>query len=241
MSDMKISAPTALVIAAIVGAGAFAAGRSTTTRPDTMPVAESTTTHAAESASPQALPQGHPPTGGAAHGGELPSGHPPLGADTPAAPPAAAAEAASLTWTAPARWQKAPNPSAMRLATYMVPRAAGDMEDAELSVTQVGGSVDANAERWVGQFGEEGKKTAKREKKKVAGLDVTIVEVEGTYTGGMGPGAGPEKGWALLGAIVETPGMPHFFKLTGPSKSVKAARAEMEQLLSSMKTGAPKP
>jgi hypothetical protein len=47
----------------------------------------------------------------------------------------------------------------------------------------------------------------------------------------MGKDRGDASGWALLGAVVATPGMPHFFKLTGPAKSVKAARAEFDQLV----------
>jgi hypothetical protein len=38
----------------------------------------------------------------------------------------------------------------------------------------------------------------------------------------------------MLGAIVETQGMPHFVKMTGPVKSVKAARAELDELLASI-------
>jgi hypothetical protein len=194
----------------------------------------------------QALPPGHPATGGmGATGGDLPSGHPAVtGAELGAAGAAgamgamggrggdggAAAEGA-LTWKAPARWQSVPNTSSMRLATYRVPHAPGDAEDGDLSVMQAGGSVDANVQRWIGQFDAEGQKTAKRSTKKVSGLEVTILEVEGTYAGGMGKDRGDASGWALLGAVVATPGMPHFFKLTGPAKSVKAARAEFDQLV----------
>lgn len=104
-------------------------------------------------------------------------------------------------------------------------------------MSQAGGSVDANVDRWIGQFGADANKTAKRTKKKIAGFDVTVVEVEGTFAGGMmgmKSDRGPSEGWALLGAIVETPGMPHFFKMTGPAKSVRAARAELDELLASL-------
>ena len=68
------------------------------------------------------------------------------------------------------------------------------------------------------------------------GRHVTIVEVEGTFGGGMGPGQGAKEGWALLGAIVATPGMPHFFKLTGPAKTVKDARPQLDELVASLTT-----
>jgi hypothetical protein len=216
MTDTRVSLPTVIVLLAIVGAGAFAAGRS-------MPSsgAPATTTAAPPPlATPAAeeddlLPPGHPPTGGAS---DL------MGATEP--------QESSLEWKAPPRWQLVPNASTMRIATYRVPRAPGDAEDAELSITQAGGTVDANAERWIAQFDATGQKTAKRATRKVGALEVTTVEVQGTYAGGMGKDGGV--GWALLGAIVATPGMPHFFKLTGPIKTVAAARAEFDALISSL-------
>src|SRR6266542_1604659 len=79
---------------------------------------------------------------------DLPPGHPNIGSGGNLPP----AGEATITWTAPARWKSVSNPSAMRLATFKIPHAASDSEDPELSVTQVGGGVDANIDRWIGQF-----------------------------------------------------------------------------------------
>lgn len=223
MSEPKrFSTSTVVVISAIVGAAAFAAGRSmhdgasgssasTAAVVSEPPIATTTSTSTA-------LPPGHPPV-------ESPAATTVL----PATAPAASGEH-PLSWKVPAKWQVVPNTSTMRLATYRVGA------DAEMAVSQAGGAVDANVERWIGQFGPDAKKSSKVTTKKVAGLDVTIVEVEGTYGGmGMGsPGSGAKESWALLGAIVATPGMPHFFKLTGPAKTVKAARPELDELLASL-------
>lgn len=222
MSEAKrFSASTVVIVSAIVGAAAFAAGRSmhdagtssagpTAAIASEPPVATTTST---------ALPPGHPPVESSAATTMLPS-------------PAASAES-SLSWKVPVKWQTVPNASTMRLATYRVG------PDGEMAVSQAGGAVDANVDRWIGQFGPDAKKNAKVTTKKVAGLDVTIVEVEGTFGGGgmgMGANAGAKEGWALLGAIVATPGMPHFFKLTGPAKTVKAARPELDELVGSLST-----
>jgi hypothetical protein len=164
----------------------------------------------------------------------LPIGHPPLDPMDPAGsplPPSVAPQS-SLEYKAPARWVLVPNASTMRLATYRIPRAPGDTEDAELSITQAGGSVEANADRWVGQFDAAGQRTAKRSTRNVGALTVTTVEVQGKFEGGMGKDAGT--GWALLGAIIATPGTPHFFKLTGPAKTVLAARAEFEAMMATL-------
>jgi hypothetical protein len=123
----------------------------------------------------------------------------------------------------------------MRLATYRVPRVAGDASDGDLSITQAGGSVEANADRWVGQFDESGQKTAKRSRRRVSDLDVTIVEVTGSYSAGMGKEPASGSVWTLLGAIVATPSMPHFFKLTGPAKTVAAARGEFDEMIAGLR------
>src|SRR5207302_1911498 len=67
---------------------------------------------------------------------------------------ATAAGPEDIAWDAPASWVSAPNPSTMRKATYKIPKAAGDAEDAELAVSSAGGGVDANIKRWEQQFGE---------------------------------------------------------------------------------------
>jgi hypothetical protein len=162
----------------------------------------------------------------------MPPGHPPTAEG--ANDPSAAAPEASLTWKAPARWQSMPNTSSMRLATYRIPRAEGDTEDGDLSIMQAGGTVDANVERWIGQFDAASQKTAKRSTRKVGGFDVTIVEVQGSYSGGMGKAPAAGSSTALLGAIIATPGMPHFFKLTGPVKTITAARTEFDSMVSSL-------
>jgi hypothetical protein len=122
----------------------------------------------------------------------------------------------------------------MRIATYRVPRAQGDAIDGELSIAQAGGAPEANAARWIGQFDASGQKTARQTTHKVGSLDVLVVEVQGTFSRGMGGDGKAQPGWALLGAIVPTPGLPHFFKLTGPARTVLAARGEFEAMISTL-------
>ncbi|MDP9150388.1 MAG: hypothetical protein M3O36_10675 [Myxococcota bacterium] len=246
MNRIRLSLPTVIALVAIVGAGAFAAGQSMSGDP-TRPVAAArpAATEADEETEPpgeneNALPPGHPLTGGAGTAGPLPLGHPPVEPMDQARaqmqmanPDPDGAAPGRLEWQLPARWQTVANASPFRLATCRVPRAPGDDTDAELSITQAGGSVEANAERWIGQFDPAGQKTAKRSTRRVGALDVAIVEVQGTYSGGMTKDAPGGAGWALLGAIAATPGSPYFFKLTGPAKTVLASRREFDQLVSS--------
>jgi hypothetical protein len=155
-----------------------------------------------------------------------------------AAAPALADSAAGLSWAPPATW-KADAPRPMRVGTYKIPAAKGDAEDAECAVFYFGegqgGTVDQNVQRWAAQF--EGAKAPATKKEKVAGFEMTTLELEGTYTGGGGP-MGPKvtkPGFKLLGAIVEGPSGPIFFKLTGPAKTVEAARADFQKMLKGLK------
>jgi hypothetical protein len=168
---------------------------------------------------------------------DLPPSHPPIPSDTPDLPSAPPASEAAIEWKVPDGWQTAPNPSSMRIATYKAPKVGKDAEDAEMSVTRVGGGIEPNIQRWIGQF--EGASKDKRTSKTVHGLKVTIVEVGGTYSGGMMmPGAaaaaGPKTGWALLAAIVDVGDTPYFFKMTGPSATVQAARPKFDALVESI-------
>jgi hypothetical protein len=210
---VTVTLPTVVLVAAIAGAAGFGIGSATTSTSTAAPAppaeAHSSSLAADEPAMGETLPPGHPAV------------------DPVAAP-------TTLVWTPPARWQTVPSTSSMRIATYRIPHAPGDSEDAEMSVTQVGGSVDANIDRWIGQFDATGQKNAKRTHRIIGTFAVSLVEIQGTYSGGMDPG-GPKASWALLGAIVETPGMPHFFKMTGPAKTVLAARTELDSMLGTLK------
>lgn len=231
MTNVRLSLPTVTAIVVIVGAGAFAAGKSASTGvPSTAsvpaPVQEAPPAQAAPF---NELPPGHPPTTNTAN---MPPGHPPIddtaGMSAPSAPSGGDGET-SLSWKIPPRWKEAPNTSSMRLATYKIGGAGGD---ADVSVSQAGGSIPANAQRWIGQFDAASQKNAKQTTTKVAGFDVTIVEVQGTYSGGMSGDGGANM--ALLGAIVATQGNPYFFKITGPASTVLAARPELDLLLASL-------
>ena len=154
----------------------------------------------------------------------------------PKAPePAATASAlppVEITWVDPPGLKRVPPKSAMRKASYEVPKVSGDAEDGELAVFYFGpgqgGSIDANVDRWVKQFTGVDPGDVKRADRMANGLREHTVEVQhGTFDAGqmaMGSGA-PKKDYALEGAIVEAPSGAYFFKMTGPAKTIAAARA----------------
>lgn len=163
---------------------------------------------------------------------------------TPATPAAANAEQATLEWTVPSTWTQGP-PKPMRKATYIVPAAAGDSATGELAISYFGvgqgGDVEANVQRWVGQFKDVAEGSVVRNEKIKDDLKMAIVEVPaGTYSNTMmmgphGGGGGENKDYALLGAVVEAPSGKYFFKLTGPKATVAANRDAFTAVLDSLK------
>jgi hypothetical protein len=143
-----------------------------------------------------------------------------------------------VQWTMPAAW-KAEAQRPMRLATYTA--APGGECGVYFFGTGQGGSVEANLDRWIGQFlqadGKPSKAAAKVVKRTIRGWPVTTVDVSGAYTGMAGPTAQPGPvmpGYRLLGAIVEGPQGSIFFKFSGPAKTMAANQAAFDKMLASL-------
>jgi hypothetical protein len=204
---------TVLAALAIGGAGVYAACSKSTPEP--------------EKTSEAPVPVPMPST-------VAPKHEPSVAANTSAT--AAAAGPEDIGWEAPKAWQSVPNANTMRKATYKIPKVDGDAEDAELTVSAAGGGVDANIKRWAGQFGNAETKT---EHRKPNGLDVTVVEIKGTFASGggmmMGGPTTPKEKFMLLGAVVEGGDRQHFFKMTGPEKTVTAAKKDFDALVASFR------
>lgn len=167
----------------------------------------------------------------------------------PAAPAAApidsttppAALPMGVTWEDPPSFQRVGGSNPMRKATYRVPRAKGDSEDGQLAVFYFGpgqgGSIEDNVDRWVKQFSEIKPADVRRADREANGLRQHTIEIEkGTFSSGMPGGpTQPKPGYGLLGGIVSAPSGVYFFKMTGPSATVKAAHKPFFALLDSVK------
>jgi hypothetical protein len=151
----------------------------------------------------------------------------------------AADSGAGVRWTRPSGW-KAEAERPMRLATYTL--APGGECAVYFFGAGQGGSVEANLDRWIGQFlqadGKPSKAAAKIAKQTIHSWPVTTVDVSGAYTGMGGPMAKSDSpampGFRMLAAIVEGPQGSVFFKFTGPSKTVAANQAAFDQMLASL-------
>lgn len=179
------------------------------------------------------LPPGHPPTG------ESPSAP-----SVPAPPPGSGTAKQALTWTVPSGWTVETPSSSMRRAQYRIPGSGGPAECVVFYFGPgQGGDAKSNAARWASQFhGADGKPVGnalKTREIKVGDIAVVLVEVTGTYAGGMGSGpGGPERpNYMLLGAIAEGPDANWFFRATGPRATLETQRAAFDGLIRSLRRG----
>ena len=151
----------------------------------------------------------------------------------------AASDAGGIQWKAPSQWKALPD-RPMRASTFSVPPAAGDNEPGEMAIFYFGqgqgGSVEANVQRWIGQF-QNTTGPAKRSTQKINGFSVTTIELGGAYLFSPTP-MSQEKtlkpGYKMLGAIVEAPEGPVFFKFTAPEKTVAANENAFHIMLKSI-------
>lgn len=158
------------------------------------------------------------------------------------AQPAATANASAFTIAdgavsleAPAAWQRVQPKSGIVETEFAIPSTGNGPDGSPLApgrmtVMGAGGSVEANIERWYGQFaqpdGGSTKDKASTKKLKVADRDVTLVDIAGTYKDSPGgPFAGGKTidrpGYRMLAAIVEGPDGNYFLKFYGPAATVE--------------------
>lgn len=146
-----------------------------------------------------------------------------------------------LTFIAPAAWKKREPAFRIIEAEFAVPAQEGDATDGRLTITAATGGVEANVDRWIGQFSQpDGKNTrdlAKTEKLAVGKQTVHLVDLSGTYKDQRGPmtPAVNRENYRMLAAIIPTEKAGQYFvKLYGPQKTIGANEAAFRKFIESL-------
>jgi len=131
---------------------------------------------------------------------------------------------------APAGWNRVQPKSGIVETEFAIPSDGDGLPAGRMTVMGAGGSVQANVDRWYGQFsqpdGAATKDKATTKTLKLAGCTVTLVDVAGTFKDmPAGPFAGGQAverpDYRMLAAIVETPERgSYFLKFYGPQATV---------------------
>lgn len=142
----------------------------------------------------------------------------------------------AIALTIPAGWQRKRPSSSFVAAEFSLPHAEGDDADARLTVSTAGGSVEANAARWKGQFDPLTEEKS-AETVDVAGVNVTIIDLSGDFNDARGPFAPPVQrpDFRLIGAIIPIEGQLHFVKATGPQKTMAAHADAIQDFIRSVR------
>ena len=179
--------------------------------------------------------------------GQLPAGHPSLdGGVDPATfrvsganDDSAFMEVGGIKAPKPVAWTWIQPTMQFRTLQYTIPGAGDSTGSADLIVSVFvdgdGGPTDSNIDRWVNQFRTpDGKPiTPKKSTKQVDGLNVILLELEGTYNGMGTPG--PQADTKQFAAIIEGPRRRVFLRLLGPAKTVDAQREAWTALIEGIK------
>lgn len=151
-------------------------------------------------------------------------------------PGTAEASDPAVGYATPDTWTSRPPSSSMRVAEWVLP---GDASCALFSFPG-GGSVDANFQRWLGQFeqpdGTPSADAARRMNMEVSGVAVEFLQVTGTFNAPNPQMNGPGESlpnYGLFGAVFSTEPAPYFLKCTGPAPAIQAQAEELTAFVAS--------
>ncbi len=158
--------------------------------------------------------------------------------DEPAADHGIALAEGRLVLTAPEDWKREEPRSRIIEHEFSVPTAEDDEQPGRMTIMAAGGSVTANIERWYAQFkqpdGGTTADTAKTEKKEIAGIEVHLVDIAGTFTDRPNPmAAGVEReNYRMLAAILVGDKIGQYFvKFYGPAKTVEEQQKAFVEMI----------
>ncbi|MDP7048286.1 MAG: hypothetical protein QF721_02430, partial [Verrucomicrobiota bacterium] len=144
--------------------------------------------------------------------------------------------AGGISFVGPKGWLSQQPSSSMRKAQFIVNGKGG--KTAEVVFFHFGpgaaGGVQANVQRWLGQFKEPANKLkAKIGDETIDGTKVTYVTAEGTFMKGppFGGNKVPVPNSGLLGAIIDGKQGAVFIKTTGPKSIVKSAEKTLKAMI----------
>ena len=144
-----------------------------------------------------------------------------------------------LQLTIPDGWPKKKPQNNIIEYEFAAPKVDPDETDGRVTLMGAGGSIEANLERWTGQFEtpDGGAVKPKLTQQKLAGCDVHLLDISGTYKD-KPPFSGTEvkrPGYRMLAAIISSKDQGNYFiKLYGPQKTVSENEKAFARMIDSL-------
>lgn len=133
-----------------------------------------------------------------------------------------------IRYRIPSSWRELP-PSPAVDSKFEIDTPQGTLQ---LTLTTMGGGIEANFQRWTQQMGGA---TPRRETIEVDGRTAEWIDLRGTYQSGFGPAGRKHEDYRLIGVAIPLEPRAFFIKLVGPREAVDAFLPEFEQFVRSGK------
>ncbi|QDT97901.1 hypothetical protein [Gimesia aquarii] len=133
----------------------------------------------------------------------------------------------------PEGWEEVPlSPAQQGLisASFRIPKAG---DKVKLTLSSVGGGIDANLQRWRGQFQLPPGETPTQETIRVDNTDVIWLDLRGTYDSGIGVESSSESGMRMIGVAIPRSPRDFYLKLTGPRDQLMKVEKEFRDFVKS--------
>ncbi len=143
---------------------------------------------------------------------------------------------AGMVGDKPATWIEHPPQGSMRAANYTVPGRDGNEAAHIVVFGSIGGSIDANIDRWQSQFEpDENRDMVEPQisRFKVGDMQVTLVELAGSWKKMGATWFTPDQ--LFIMAIVESPRGNVFIRFAGQTATVEGARPEFVKMIRSLR------
>lgn len=134
-----------------------------------------------------------------------------------------------IRFTVPAGWKEVELTARQQGfidARFLVP---ADGTELQLTCSSTGGGIEANVDRWIGQFRLPPGDKPDVDTILIDGTKATWVDLRGTYEPGMIGSAGPQQNQRMLGVAVPNTPRDFYLKLLGPREAVAEVYDEFRE------------
>ncbi len=142
-----------------------------------------------------------------------------------------------LAMTKPEGWKSVKPRVGIIDVEMEVPAVKEDGADGRVTLMGAGGSIEANIDRWKGQFVKMTKEPVVKEET-IAEQKVHMVELVGNFKDQRGPFAPAEikEGYTMMAAIITTEKLGNYFlKFYGPSETIDQNKEKFNEMVKSLK------
>ncbi len=133
----------------------------------------------------------------------------------------------------PEGWEQvtlSPAQQGLITASFRMPQAGNEIK---LTLSSVGGGIDANLQRWVGQFQLPPGEAPRQETIRVDHVDAVWLDLRGTFDSGPAFDSAAESGMRMIGVAIPRAPRDFYLKLTGPREQLLKVEEEFRDFVKS--------